>query len=150
MFTGSIDLNRAQQILSETVLPKIGEGITLTKDYILDIGQRYIMFNIIMLSLVVVAWVALFVFGIYLIVRSNKKFVLRKKREEYKQERAKTGREDRIWIAGDTLSFLTLLVGIAILIPVFYVIWDTIELLKWIVIPEVPLFQDLMKLKELF
>lgn len=47
VFTGTINLDKYQQVLAETVLPKLGEWVTITKDFMIDLGGRYINFQII-------------------------------------------------------------------------------------------------------
>lgn len=130
IFTGTIDLNRAQDILSTTVLPKLWEWITITKEYVLNLWDRYINFEIVMHSLWV--FISLLIATIWAVVvwKTWKKY---KDVEWYH-------RPERVTVA-------RLLWWFAILFWIWSLFCNINSLIQWLYIPEIPLFKELVALK---
>ncbi len=132
IFTGQIDVNNVLGFINTDILWSIKEWLTLTKDYALELGGRYIQYNIIMSCVYI--WIGLLLLAIALyylpaIFRACKKVSL-------------SSYDDWIQWIGFVCYIL-----IVIWIPLWATISSTVELIKRKVIPEIQLYQSVMDLK---
>ena len=130
IFTGTIDLSKAQDILSTTVLPKLWEWVTMTKEYVLNLWGRYINFEIVIHSLWV--FISLLIATIWAVVvwKMWKKY---KDVDWYKRPERTTAVRVIWWTA--------------IIFWIICFLCSIISFIQWIYIPEIPLFKELVALK---
>ena len=105
------------------VLPKVSEGMVITKDYFLDLFGRYIQYLILTDSFLVIFFIAVIVCGIFLIRKGFKK----------SKDRTDYGDESGWYIFG----------GFMIVLGLIFLFVSASDLIKDIYIPEVRMFEIL-------
>ena len=121
-------MEKLYELFTTEMLPKIQEGMTITKDYFFDLFGRYVKYLIIQDSLLMVFYFAMTVFGLYLLVKGvsyAKKLMW----------------EDGMWIP--MLIFGALLTTFATLC----FIEKSLDLAKDLTIPETRVYEELKQLK---
>ena len=145
VLTWSIDLNKIQNMISNDILPKISEWANITKDYLLDIGSRYINYEIIMscissiiLFVVLVIWLVL-----------TKRWMDNWKEYRKNPTRTQWLTMDDGWGESKPTQLIMLIIWVIMVIAWMCFIWEIINLIKWLYIPEIPLFKTLVRAKNL-
>lgn len=110
---------------TEKLLPKIGEGLQITKDYFIDLFGRYIKYLIITDSLAIGISVILMIVGITTLI------LLRKKIVEWNDD------------CNPVAIFIPIICGGIILGGIIGICVNTSNLIKDIYIPEVRVLQEI-------
>ena len=107
---------------TEHVLPKVQEGLVITKDYAFDLFERYITYLIVTDSLLLALNVVIFISAISTAIWAMKQFI-------------KT--EDEPWVAVVVVMFFPIALSFA------FAIHTTGDLIKDIYIPEIRIIEEI-------